>query len=1264
MLLRSLHIASRQLFYFSAVVTTLALLGILAVLWISEEISERKDELAAWVGHQVGYRVEIGYAGLYLLELIPKLEVRDIQILDDSGEYALFSLGQAYMSLDILASIEQQTPVIKQVKLDNADVSVTRTADGTWQIGGLAPATSPKQTTAQQRFKFTRWLNQIQFSDINVHYTDMQYEGLSRDYRIQGANVWFDSDQWRLKGALMAEDAMSAPIKIALGLDWDEDMQLQHAEAEVEAKDLALAELLQAQALDGVTIQSGSVSTVSRIDYTPLHTAATVTLDVSALTLLNPTIQQEPVSLTHLSGTFELYGANNGWQIESEGLNIQLADKPWPITPLQIYYQSENQSTELSVDYVNLGELTAFVSVFNSLPQPIRKTRPVGELHHVDLNINGQGVERLTLEATELSLLTTEQWPGVNNLSFKLAMQADQGALVLDTHNTDIFATQWFEDVLHIDSATGTLSWRFQDDNWHFYSRQFRFFNDEIEVALNGRLNHYDETTQSDLVVELKEMQVASWQHYVPKHLIPERFEQWAKPAFVAGVIKTGKIELQGNLAAFPFDKQPHLGRFDMRLDVEGVELDYASPWPALKNVKGIVTGQGNHLDIDATAGTVADLNFKQVKAHVSNLVRPKPVLTVKGDVVGTSTQAFAFLNNSPLNRRFGKMTSWMQLQGQSTVNVNLTVPLVDPDKTQVTGYVGFADTQLSIDAVPELRISQINGKLGFSNHGVTAENIKGRAFEQPVGVKVLTESGKTRVQIEGHATIPALRTVWPALFPDFMSGETDYLAEVIVEEPKEGQFDVSLDIRSSLEGVDVLAPAPLGKTSAQRAPLNVKLEFEPVLSYYIDYQDWLRAGLISTDAGLSGEIKLGGEAAKKHKKKLSISGELAELNLTDWQDWQATQPPSESSLLTTLDAVDVKLGKLWVSSMRFDNVMLNANPASSAWRLDLKADQFDGSVTIPIEISNASPLVVEMKRFHITLPEKSSAATSSNKKDKLWPPLQLTIQDFQLAENHLGELKLSAKQFPTRWQVETVTLTSPVLSATAEGHWEQSNTSSGSQFTFNANSEALDKLLRYYNYQVLAEAKGVNVSGVLGWPGTPADLSIANLGGNLNIAVGKGRLIDVEPGTAGRIFGLLSITALPRRLALDFSDLFGKGFGFSSIKGRFQFSQGLATTEDMLMQGDSADIAVKGPIDLVNKTYNQTVKVTPKVSSTLPLAGAVAGGPVGLGVGTAILIVDKIAGKIFDREIVNLISYSYQLKGPWANPQLNVLAPSTPKAE
>jgi uncharacterized protein YhdP len=59
-----------------------------------------------------------------------------------------------------------------------------------------------------------------------------------------------------------------------------------------------------------------------------------------------------------------------------------------------------------------------------------------------------------------------------------------------------------------------------------------------------------------------------------------------------------------------------------------------------------------------------------------------------------------------------------------------------------------------------------------------------------------------------------------------------------------------------------------------------------------------------------------------------------------------------------------------------------------------------------------------------------------------------------------------------------------------------------------------------------------------------------------------------------------------------------------------------------------------------------------------------VAGGPVGLGVGTAILLFDKIAGQVFDREIVDLISYSYQLTGPWTNPRLNVLGPESEQGQ
>ena len=160
---------------------------------------------------------------------------------------------------------------------------------------------------------------------------------------------------------------------------------------------------------------------------------------------------------------------------------------------------------------------------------------------------------------------------------------------------------------------------------------------------------------------------------------------------------------------------------------------------------------------------------------------------------------------------------------------------------------------------------------------------------------------------------------------------------------------------------------------------------------------------------------------------------------------------------------------------------------------------------------------------------------------------------------------------------------------------------------------------------------------------------------------IGKGELEEVKPGAAGRVFGLLSFAAIPRRLALDFNDLFGKGFDFTSIKGSFDIANGTATTQDFTLNSEAAKIEISGPVDLVNQRYDQVVKVIPNVSSTLPLAGAVAGGPVGLGVGTAILLVDKLAGRLFDKQIVNLISYSYKLKGSWLNPELNIVAPVQP---
>ena len=66
---------------------------------------------------------------------------------------------------------------------------------------------------------------------------------------------------------------------------------------------------------------------------------------------------------------------------------------------------------------------------------------------------------------------------------------------------------------------------------------------------------------------------------------------------------------------------------------------------------------------------------------------------------------------------------------------------------------------------------------------------------------------------------------------------------------------------------------------------------------------------------------------------------------------------------------------------------------------------------------------------------------------------------------------------------------------------------------------------------------------------------ALRTLNGTLSVSLQDGQLRDIEPG-AGRMLGLLSVTQLPRRLALDFSDVTDEGLAFNVVKRRFRTAQ------------------------------------------------------------------------------------------------------------
>jgi uncharacterized protein YhdP len=143
---------------------------------------------------------------------------------------------------------------------------------------------------------------------------------------------------------------------------------------------------------------------------------------------------------------------------------------------------------------------------------------------------------------------------------------------------------------------------------------------------------------------------------------------------------------------------------------------------------------------------------------------------------------------------------------------------------------------------------------------------------------------------------------------------------------------------------------------------------------------------------------------------------------------------------------------------------------------------------------------------------------------------------------------------------------------------------------------------------------------------------------------------LEIDPG-AGRLFGMLSLQTLPRRLFLDFSDVFSKGFGFDQIKGTFTIDEGNAYTKDLKLDGPAAKISIKGRVGLADQDYDQLVTVTPKVSESLPVIGALTSTPQ---IGAVILFFQKL----FQPGIEEATKNQYTITGNWNDPKIKKVKP------
>jgi uncharacterized protein YhdP len=166
-----------------------------------------------------------------------------------------------------------------------------------------------------------------------------------------------------------------------------------------------------------------------------------------------------------------------------------------------------------------------------------------------------------------------------------------------------------------------------------------------------------------------------------------------------------------------------------------------------------------------------------------------------------------------------------------------------------------------------------------------------------------------------------------------------------------------------------------------------------------------------------------------------------------------------------------------------------------------------------------------------------------------------------------------------------------------------------------------------------------------LGWPGSPGAFDFPTLTGTVGGELSKGTLPDVEPGV-GRLFGILSLDSVLRRLSLDFRDVFGRGFAIDRMSGDLALAAGQAQFKDLRVSGPAANLTLNGSTSLKDRSLDVDVLAVPQVTSTLPLAGAIAAPPVG----AAIYLGQKMLGGTLDK----VAEQRYHVTGTWADPRID----------
>jgi uncharacterized protein (TIGR02099 family) len=1222
-----------------------------------------QEDIKRWASEAIGMQVEFSGMDARWGLSGPEVEFYNAELISKDTHSRIVAADEVSLGVGLVRLLVDRKFVVDRVKVRDSAIEVRQLPDGQWWVQGapldkLIPARAGAGSTD---------IGNIEVVGENIRVQFLQ-PGDERPRRFRVTRLLARRDDMRLAVDANVElpDDLGRRLTVSATQLLSDEAAERRWDVTVDIDDIKLAGVTALQPEEAARFDSGGGDiTVSFSVKDKRVTGATADLDLDDIGIAG-------MSGVALSGRIEYLLNDDGWLVAADGLKASTPAGKWPASNLRFEAGTDENrhidSVDIRASYLDL----AFIALLRPWLGDAQRALvtdfvPSGTVHDLTLTMSGMDGDSpqfsVSADFHDLGIAASRGRPGVRGFSGSIRADRSGGLLEIDSHGLLVTAPKVLGKALELDTAAGTLVWRTSNDHTRVLSDSIvlnnDFFDSETSVEVSFEGAGKSPVVDLDGTFSIDDVAVA--RDYIP--FMPERpnTSKWFREGLLSGRIPEGRIRLQGPLDELPFENDAK-GRLLVEGKVRDAVVVYQPSWPAAQVIDADILVDNMRLYTGHNHIINAGNEIVDAKLEIADF--RNPVLTLSAVAKGTLESFRQLSIQSPIAEIFGGQLDHVHVSGDATASLDLSVPIRNWRDFSFTTKLQMSGGTLQFEGFhPPL--TDLSGMVTIRRDDVSSEALGGTFLGQPVSITVAQApvnqpAFRVVASATGSATAAALVRDLGLPLGDHVTGATDYTAKLLfprgdVEEP--ASFTIEFD--SNLAGLAVDFPRPLHKEAGEKLATTGNIVFprggDRIESSGAagDLLSWQMAFTKKTGWDIDrGQIVFGSrllDDMQAETRGLHIRGHADYVYAQDWFDL-SRERQSGTGVGDRIRSIDVTIGDLHLIGQHLVNHRVRVDRSANEWLVQLDGDQILGSAFVPYDLESGEPIVIEAERM--LLPGDDEKRETKAIDPRSLPPITIKAQDLAFGKRHLGAVEAKFERTAEGLVAEHIDAKDNTFEIAGAGRWvvdEKDPAGSRSYLEATLTSTDVERTMRRLDYDPGITSNDLSMRLDLSWSGGPSEQLLGALDGSVKLRIGAGQLAEVRPG-AGRVFGLMSVAALPRRLALDFSDVFGKGFGFDKISGSFRIVDGDTYTCDLSLEGPAADIGIVGRAGLVSRDYEQTAVVSASFGNALPVAGALVAGPQ---VAAALLIFSQI----FKKPLQEVTQVYYSIGGSFDEPQIDTIS-------